>query len=135
MQLEELYTKTMSDEALKKAYMDAVREKKIAEFLAANGCEATEEELRAFLDSKENKTGELADDELDQVAGGKRCGTSYNRYGQPEVAPFNCCEFYTDKNTGERRPDDGRCDECKHDLGSFGSLGFRYCGCPERVYN
>ncbi len=76
MKLEELYTKVVADEALKKAYMDAVREGKLAEFLKANGCEATEEELQAFLDSKQKKTGELADDELDSVAGGaNQCGT------------------------------------------------------------
>ncbi len=97
MKLEELYTKTTSDEALKKAYMDAASEGKLAEFLKANGCEATEEELKAFLDSKENKTGELADDELDQVAGGGCEGDDdnhykriYDRIGNGECSNWMC---------------------------------------------
>ena len=47
MRLEELYTKTMADETLKKAYVEAASENKLAEFLKTNGCEATEEELKA----------------------------------------------------------------------------------------
>ncbi len=124
---------TLTPQLLAKAKQAKNTEELIA-LAKENGVELTAESAKAYFDQL-HKDGELADDELDQVAGGKRCGTTYNDYGQPETTPFNCCEFYTDKNTGERRPNDGRCDECKHDLGSFGSLGFRTCGCPERVNN
>ena len=123
MQLEELYTKTMSDEALKKAYMDAVREKKIAEFLAANGCEATEEELQAFLDSKENKTGELADDELDSVAGGGKCGTIYHNK-RPVVTASNACEHWKCS----------RCQSTQYRSTTINSF-CRQCGCERGCKN
>ena len=132
MKLEELYTKTMSDEALKKAYMDALSEEKLAEFLAANGCEATEEELRAFLDSKQNKTGELADDELDQVAGGAKCGTLYNDDGWPVITVLNSCEYYQNENTWKKDDGDGYCRSCRYSKDCDGIL---LCKCSMRKYN
>ena len=107
MGLEELYTKTMADETLKKAYVEAASENKLAEFLKTNGCEATEEELKAFMDSKMNKKGELDDDELDSVAGGGKCGTIYKNK-RPVITVGNTCDLW-------------RCEKChtrKRDMGS-----------------
>jgi predicted ribosomally synthesized peptide with nif11-like leader len=92
MTLEELYTKTISDENLKKAFSEAKKEGKIADFLAANGCEASAEDVEKFLASK--KDGELSDDELDNVAGG--C-TTYNN-GRPVVTDANVCDLWICEN-------------------------------------
>ncbi len=113
MKLEELYTKTMSDEALKKAYVDAASEGKLAEFLKANGCETTEEELKAFLDAKQNKTGELEDDELDQVAGG--CDDDDNRerchgYVVIQSTSTETCEYFSERF--DYGIVSGPCDDC-----------------------
>ncbi len=70
--LEELYKEAVADETLKKAWSEALANGKAAEFLKANGCDATEEEAKAYLAKKNN--GEISDEELDNVAGGG-CGT------------------------------------------------------------
>ena len=132
MKLEELYTKTMSDEALKKAFFEAKKNGKLAEFLAENGCEANIEEAEGFLASKRNKAGELSDDELDSVAGGEKCGTSYGSAGSPIVTAFNSCEYYTDEDTRESRPNDGYCMNCYHSLYTDGYL---VCRCAARTWN
>ena len=113
MRLEELYTKTMADETLKKAYVEAASENKLAEFLKTNGCEATEEELKAFMDSKMNKKGELSDDELDSVAGGGKCGTIYKNK-RPVITVGNTCDLW-------------RCEKCHQPKLDLGGIGYGYC--------
>ena len=66
--LKELYTEIIGSDELKKAYLEAAKGGKIAEFLKVHGCEATAEEIKAFL--KERSNQQLSDDELDSVAGG-----------------------------------------------------------------
>ncbi len=66
--LQELYNEIIGSEELKKAYLEATKGDKIAEFLKAQGCEAKVEEIKAFL--KERGDQELSDAELDSVAGG-----------------------------------------------------------------
>ena len=69
MTIEALYSRVIGSEELKAAFVAAVKEKKIAEFLKAQGCEATEAEVTEFLMSLDAE-GEIADEELDAVAGG-----------------------------------------------------------------
>ena len=96
LSLKELYAEVMASEALKKEYFAAANDKKVTEFLRAHGCEATEQELNAFLSNpKELPQGEVCDDELDAVAG----GTCY-KDGRPVVTVMNGCEYWT-------------CDKCK----------------------
>lgn len=70
--LEELYGEILKSEELNKAFAEALRGNKVEDFLKANGCEAGMEELAAFLGERgrEAKAVELADEELDNVAGG-----------------------------------------------------------------
>lgn len=49
-------------------FLEAAKTGKIVGFLKEHGCEATEEEIKAFLEGK--KSTELSDEELDNVAGG-----------------------------------------------------------------
>ncbi|MBP5166453.1 MAG: hypothetical protein ILP09_04265 [Oscillospiraceae bacterium] len=66
--LQELYSEIIASDELKAAFAEAAKDGKAAEFLKAHGCEATAEELAAFLKSRSN--GEISDEELDSVAGG-----------------------------------------------------------------
>ncbi|MBQ7656869.1 MAG: hypothetical protein IJS41_10235 [Clostridia bacterium] len=71
--LQELYKEIIASEELKTAFVEAAKAGKTVEFLKAQGCEATTEELAVFLKSQ---TGKLSDEELDNVAGGKCSGQS-----------------------------------------------------------
>lgn len=73
--LQELYREIISSEELKAAFAEAAKDGKAAEFLKAHGCEATTEELTAFLKTRSN--GEISDEELDSVAGGCNDATSF----------------------------------------------------------
>ena len=46
------------------------------EFLKAHDCNATAADVQEFLNGRDME--ELADDDLDNVAGGSGCGTSYS---------------------------------------------------------
>ena len=72
--LEALYQEILASEELKKSFAEAMEKKQMEEFLKANGCEAGMEEVDAFLKEKQERQGEVADEELDSVAGG--CGSS-----------------------------------------------------------
>lgn len=87
--LEELYSEVKADGALMQEYKDACENGTVAEFLRAHECAATEDEVNAFL-SAHGTSGELSDDELDDVAAGKKCGTVYND-GKPVVSKHNSC--------------------------------------------
>ena len=92
MTLEELYAKAIADENLKKEFFDAANKGNLAEFLAANGCEASAEEAEEFVTAKKNQTGELDDDELDTVAGG--CDDTTYHNGRPVVTALNSCDYW-----------------------------------------
>jgi len=66
--LQELYNEIIASDELKTAFAEAAKGGKTMEFLKAQGCEATVEELAAFL--KDQTTGEISDEELDNVGGG-----------------------------------------------------------------
>ena len=66
--LRELYHEIIASEELKAAFLEAAKSGKALEFLKEQGCEVTEDELKAFLSEK--NSGELSDEELDDVAGG-----------------------------------------------------------------
>lgn len=69
--IEELYKKVLSDDAEKAAFAEAGKTPEgLAAFLKERDCEATPEEVVDFLKAKQAQQGELADEELDSVAGG-----------------------------------------------------------------
>ena len=67
----EVYEEVMKSAELQKGFLAAEKNGSIAAFAAAHGCEATVEEVQAFLKAKLSEDKELSLDELDQVAGGK----------------------------------------------------------------
>lgn len=70
MTIEALYKRIIASDELKSAFVEAVKAQKLGDFLKAQGCEATEAEVVDFLKSLRKGEGELADDELNSVAGG-----------------------------------------------------------------
>ena len=70
--IQELYDEVMASKELKAEYLKAHREGKIAGFLTAHDCSASVNDLKAFMEGRKDaaKSGELSDDELDDVSGG-----------------------------------------------------------------
>lgn len=68
--LEEIYDKALSDEGEKAEFTRALQSaEEAASFLAERNCDATVEELAAYVKERAPKTGELSDDELDAAGG------------------------------------------------------------------
>lgn len=70
MTIEALYKRIIASDELKSAFVEAVKAQKLGDFLKAQGCDATEAEVIDFIKSLRKGEGELADDELNSVAGG-----------------------------------------------------------------
>ena len=111
--LTELYKETLASDELKKEYFAAANDKNVTEFLRAHGCDADEKELDEFFKSPAAlPLGEIADDELDAVAGG-----ACHKGGRKVVSPFNNCDHWLcenchidmDKNLSYA----GACPKCK----------------------
>ena len=69
--LQELYVEVMNSDALKTEFLALTTPEEIVAFAEKNGCPAALEEIKTFLEERAAATGELSDEELAQVAGGK----------------------------------------------------------------
>ncbi len=110
----------LTPELLEKAKLTKSAKELIA-LAKENGIELTEEETNTYFAMLNPQDGELADDELDQVAGGRKCGTIY-KDGCPVVSPLNSCEYFTDKETMKESPNDGYCCNCHYVTGDSSGL-------------
>ena len=72
--IQELYDEIMASQELKAQFIEAAKAGKQEEFLKAHGCEATLEEVRAFLEAKQSEDTPLSFDDLENAAGG--CDTT-----------------------------------------------------------
>ena len=68
--IQELYSEIMGSQELKAQFIEASSTGKQAEFLKEHDCEATAEEVLAFLEAKQNEDAPLFVDELENAAGG-----------------------------------------------------------------
>lgn len=69
--LETLYQEILASDELKKDLAQAAQSPEGLEtWIRAQGCEVTAKEIEAFLKEKQEKTGDLTDDELASAAGG-----------------------------------------------------------------
>jgi hypothetical protein len=70
--LQQTYDAIVSDDALKRDFVEVMRAGGAEGFLRKRGCDVTEEELEEFLGGRARQAGplELGDDELKDVAGG-----------------------------------------------------------------
>ena len=109
--LQKLYTEILGSDEMKKSFAEAARDGKISEFLKAQGCEATMEEIQAFLKEKAGK--QLSDEELDNAAGGT-CNkeTAAEAYASTFTAGIWCATFAIASTvagyTGQKKDDEGR---------------------------
>ena len=69
--IQELYNEVMGNEELKAQCIEAAKAGRQEAFLKEHGCEATPEEVKAFLEAKQNEDAPLSLDELDNAAGGE----------------------------------------------------------------
>ena len=69
--IQELYSEVMGSQELKEQFIEAAKAGKQEAFLKEHGCEATMEEVQAFLEAKQNEDAPLSVDELENAAGGK----------------------------------------------------------------
>ena len=68
MSLQELFDKVAVNDELKKSFAEAAKDKdKLTAWLKEQGCDATLEQLGAFI---REKRAELSDDKLENAAGG-----------------------------------------------------------------
>ena len=68
--LQELYNEVIQSDALKKEFFEAGKTGKAMEFIKAQGCDATLDEIKAFLDNQAKADKELSVAELENAAGG-----------------------------------------------------------------
>ena len=68
--LQELYNEVIASEELKKEFLEAGKNGKAEEFIKNHGCDATADEIKAFLENLTKSDKELSTDELENVAGG-----------------------------------------------------------------
>ena len=68
--MQELYNEIMANKELKAQFIEAANAGKQEEFLKAHGCEATLEEVKAFLEAKQKEDAPLSVDEMENAAGG-----------------------------------------------------------------
>lgn len=100
--IKELYDEVMADENLQREYVSAAENDRVDEFLKTHGCGAYEEEIEKFFAEMTEKSGELDDDELENVAAGKKCGTVY-KDSRPVVTLMNRCEHFICGGCGKNR--------------------------------
>ena len=118
----------LTPELLEKA-KQAKTPEELATLAKENGIEMTPESAKAYFDQL-YQAGELGDDELDSVAGGRKCGTIYKE-GRPVILSLNSCEHYK-YNKEKSKKDDGYCQSCTYSTPS-GML--MVCDCPQRYNN
>ncbi len=119
----------LNDKLLEKA-KNAKSAEELVTLAKENGIELTAEEAKTYFAKLNAKAGELADDELGDVAGGKKCGTIYHD-GQPVITDLNSCEFFMDNDTKEKTPG-GYCKDCFY---FSTSLFLITCNNPKRHNN
>jgi len=69
--IQELYTKVMANQELKEKFIEAAKAGKQADFLKEHGCEASVEEVAAFLKAQAEEDAPLSMDQLENSASGK----------------------------------------------------------------
>jgi len=69
--LNELYTEVAASDALKNEFLALKTPEDIVAFVKKNGCDATLDDIKAFFEEKQKASGELSEEDLEQVAGGK----------------------------------------------------------------
>ena len=96
--VQELYSEIIANGEQKEAFVEAMKANKFEDFLKAYDCEATEEEIKEFIETKAagDTPIELSEDELKQVAAGsgihsETCYCTGNTCGCSDTCIRDCC--------------------------------------------
>ena len=96
--IQELYSEIMANDEMKKAFVEAMKAGELEDFLKERGCEATEEEVKEFVETKAASDApiELSDDELKHVAAGsgihsETCYCTGKTCGCSNTCIRDCC--------------------------------------------
>ena len=108
----ELYNEIMESQELKDQFIEAAKAGKQEAFLKEHGCEATLEEVKAFLEAKQNEDAPLSLGELKNVAGG--CDTTGETIASVLSAGLMCATLAITSaatkgsHVGQRNENEGR---------------------------
>ena len=111
--IQELYSEIMASQELKAQFIEAAKAGKQEEFLKAHGCEATLEEVKAFLEAKAKEDAPLSFDELENAAGGN-CATTNETILSVVSVGIGCATFAIasaakkGSHVGQRNENEGR---------------------------
>ena len=111
--IQELYSEIMASQELKAQFIEAAKAGKQDEFLKAHGCEATLEEVKAFLEAKQQEDAPLSFDELENAAGGN-CATTNETILSVVSVGIGCATFAIasaatkGSHVGQRNENEGR---------------------------
>ena len=111
--LQELYNEVIKSEELKKEFLEAGKNGKAEEFIKAHGCDATEAEIKAFLDNQAKADKELSVEELENAAGGT-CNEATKSeivtsiFSAGIVCATMAIESATKDSNGQKNENDGR---------------------------
>lgn len=99
--LKELFDAIAKDEKLNIAFLEAVKADRIDAFLKENGCDATKEDVKAYLQEEADKVKALSPEDLAKIAGG-----TFDPLGDvaTSILPWVCDPNYSsmiDPVTGE----------------------------------
>ena len=123
----------LNDKLLEKA-KNAKNAEELLKVAKENGIELSIDEAKTYFARLNAKEGELADDELDNVAGGRKCGTIYMN-DKPVVTVLNSCELFRDENTRENTPG-GYCKDCAYSIVNHSDVvPILLCSHPDRRNN
>ena len=118
--LQELYNEVIASEELKKDFLEAGKNGKAEEFIKAHGCDATLDEIKAFLENLTKADKELSTEELENVAGGTCNGntkfeTVYSIFTVGIFCAVCVAMSATAGHVGQENDDEGRlCTEDKY---------------------
>ncbi len=113
--IQELYNEIMGNQELKDQFIEAANDGKLEAFLKEHGCEATAEEVAAFLKAKSEEDAPLSLDELENSAGGacnkktrKEVGLSIGLLGVGCAFMALSSALSNTDHVGQRNDEDGR---------------------------
>jgi len=110
--IQELYSEVMNDQELKAKFIEAAKAGKQEAFLKEHGCDATLEEVTAFLKAKSEEDEPLSVDELENTAGG--CDTTGETIASVLSAGIMCATLAITSaaskghHVGQRNDNEGR---------------------------
>ncbi len=68
--LNELYSEVLASEELQNELQTLKTPEEVVAFVAKHGCDSTADDIKAFFVEKQKASGEISEEDLEQIAGG-----------------------------------------------------------------